>query len=81
MILRASIGLATAAIFSAVAAHQPTPSTLDARSGGPPDASPLLAKGDRLGPPATQAFVTIERRTGENTSVLIRMPAPRLASR
>ena len=59
MILKVLIGLATAAIFSAVAVHQPTPSTVDARSDGPhlqaraPDAFPLLVKGDRLGPPAS----------------------------
>ena len=87
MIVKVFIGLATAAIFSAVAAHQPIPSTVDARSAGPQleafarNAFPVLAKGDRLGPPASQPSITVEHRTGENTSVLIRMPASRLASR
>ena len=86
MILRASIGLATAAIFSAVAAHQSTPSVLDVPTGSShlearaPDAFPLLVKGNRLGPPASQPSVTIERRIDENTSVLISMPASQLAS-
>ena len=87
MITKALIGLSTVTIVSAVAAHRAPPSKIYDRSGGlhtvaaPTEDFPLLAKSDRLGPPATQASLTIERRTGRTTSVLIRVPASQLASR
>ena len=87
MIVKGVISLSAAAIVSAVAAHRLPPSTLAYHNGGtdlqaPADETfPLLAKGDRPALPAALASLTIERRIGNATSVLIRIPAPDLASR
>ena len=86
MIVKALAGLATAAIFWAVAAHN-VPAAMDEGNGrpahqqpGPAQAFTLAAKGDRPRVPGAQTFITIEHRAG-NTSILTRIPAHGLASR